>query len=42
MSDAGGAPILVPVLANHRFDEAALARYLGAHLPGFAGPVTLR
>lgn len=41
MSDAGGAPTLVPVLANHRFDEAALAQYLAAHLPDFAGPITL-
>ncbi len=36
MSD--GAPHLVPVLANHRFDEARLADYLAAHLPGFTGP----
>ncbi len=40
-SDTDGAPILVPVLANHRFDEAALARHLTAHLPDFAGPVTV-
>ena len=32
-----GAAQLVPVRENHRFDEAALARYLRAHLPGFAG-----
>jgi len=37
-----GAPVLVPVLANHRFDEAALARYLADHLPGFAGPCVVR
>jgi aminoglycoside phosphotransferase (APT) family kinase protein len=36
------APELVPVLANHRFDEAALARYLAAHLPGFSGALTVR
>jgi len=27
------------VHAQHRFDEAALARYLSAHLDGFAGPL---
>jgi len=37
-----GSPVLVPVLANHRFDEAALVRYLTGHLPGFAGPCTIR
>ena len=41
MTDAGsvqdGAPVLVPVLDNHRFDEAALARYLARRLPGFDG-----
>jgi len=36
------APQLVPVLPNHRFDEAALARHLAAHLPGFAGALTVR
>lgn len=36
-SVADGSPVLVPVLPNHRFDEAALARYLAGHLPGFAG-----
>lgn len=34
-----GEPVLVPVLPNHRFDEAALARYLAGHLAGFAGPM---
>lgn len=29
--------MLVPVLENHRFDEAALARYLAGKLPGFDG-----
>ncbi len=37
-----GAPVLVPVLPNHRFDEAALAEYLRPRLPGFDGPVTVR
>jgi len=35
-------PELVPVLDRHRFDEAALARYLRGHLPGFDGPVEVR
>jgi aminoglycoside phosphotransferase (APT) family kinase protein len=39
--EAGGAE-LVPVLPNHRFDEAALARYLAGRLPGFPGPLTVR
>ena len=40
----GGVPALVPVLPNHRFDEAALVRYLAGRLPGFEGgrPVTVR
>lgn len=37
-----GRPVLVPALPNHRFDEAALARYLAGHLPGFAGTVEVR
>ena len=32
-----GVPVLVPVLENHRFDEAALARFLAGKLPGFDG-----
>ncbi|MFH5924378.1 phosphotransferase [Roseomonas xinghualingensis] len=32
-----GAPVLVSVLENHRFDEAALAGYLSGRLPGFNG-----
>ena len=32
-----GTPLLVPVLENHRFDEAALARFLAGRLPGFGG-----
>jgi aminoglycoside phosphotransferase (APT) family kinase protein len=38
----GGVPELVPVLDRHRFDEAALARHLRGHLPGFDGPVEVR
>src|SRR5690349_2871551 len=34
-----GSPELVPMLERHRFDEAALARHLRQHLPGFDGPV---
>ncbi len=30
-----GTPELVPVLENHRFDEAALSRYLARRLSGF-------
>lgn len=37
-----GTPVLVPVLPNHRFDEAALCRYLAGNLPGFALPCTIR
>lgn len=37
-----GVPELVPVLPAHRFDEAALARYLRARLPGFDGEVEIR
>jgi aminoglycoside phosphotransferase (APT) family kinase protein len=36
------APEITPVREAHRFDEAALARYLQAHLPGFAGPLAVR
>ncbi len=39
---AAGEPVLVPVLANHRFDEARLAAYLASALPGFVGPLTVR
>ena len=39
---SGGMPELVPVLDRHRFDEAALARHLREHLPGFDGPVEVR
>jgi aminoglycoside phosphotransferase (APT) family kinase protein len=37
-----GAAVLVPVLENNRFDEAGLARYLSAHVPGFAGDMVVR
>ncbi len=41
-TSSSSQPQLVPVLANHRFDEAALARYLAANLPGFGGAMTIR
>jgi aminoglycoside phosphotransferase (APT) family kinase protein len=37
-----GAIQLVPVLEQHRFDEAALLRYLSTQLPGFRGPLTVQ
>lgn len=37
-----GVAELVPVLAAHRIDEAALARYLRGQLPGFDGQVQIR
>jgi aminoglycoside phosphotransferase (APT) family kinase protein len=37
-----GVPELVPVLAAHRFDEAALSRYLRTELPGFDGQLEIR
>jgi aminoglycoside phosphotransferase (APT) family kinase protein len=37
-----GAAVLVPVLPNHRFDEAALCRYLEGALPGFRTPCRIR
>lgn len=46
MSAAGvpglGEAVLVPPLAAHRIDEARLAAYLAAEMPGFAGPLTVR
>ena len=30
------------VLPAHRFDEGALERYMKDHVPGFAGPITVR
>jgi aminoglycoside phosphotransferase (APT) family kinase protein len=37
-----GAATLVPVLPNHRFDEAALANYLQARVPEFHGECAVR
>jgi aminoglycoside phosphotransferase (APT) family kinase protein len=37
-----GQAVLVPVLPNHRFDEAALTRYLQARIEGFRGPCEVR
>lgn len=31
-----------PVRAAHRFDEAALERYLASHIAGFAGPLSVQ
>jgi aminoglycoside phosphotransferase (APT) family kinase protein len=42
VSDARAAPALVEVLPNHRFDEAALKRYLNGRVPGFDGDITVR
>ena len=39
---APGSAVLVPVLPNHRFDEAALAKYLGARIPEFRGDCEVR
>jgi aminoglycoside phosphotransferase (APT) family kinase protein len=36
------SPELVPVLANHRFDEVALTRYLAQRLPDFADGCVVR
>ncbi len=41
MSDAEFAGTMA-VTAEQHFDEAALERYLAAHLPGFAGPLQVR
>jgi aminoglycoside phosphotransferase (APT) family kinase protein len=35
-------PALIEVLPNHRFDEAALVRYLGDRLPGFSRGCAVR
>jgi aminoglycoside phosphotransferase (APT) family kinase protein len=35
-------PALTPVRKQHRFDEAALARYLATHIDGFSGTLTIR
>ncbi len=37
-----GMAELVPVLPAHRFDEAALAKYLRGRLPGFDGQLEIR
>jgi aminoglycoside phosphotransferase (APT) family kinase protein len=37
-----GAAVLVPVLANNRFDEAALSRYLAARIPEFRGECAIQ
>lgn len=37
-----GEAVLVPVLPNHRFDEAALDAYLRGHLPGYEGDAVIR
>jgi aminoglycoside phosphotransferase (APT) family kinase protein len=37
-----GQPKLVPVLANHRFDEARLSDYLRTRLPGFGGEIVVQ
>jgi aminoglycoside phosphotransferase (APT) family kinase protein len=37
-----GEAVLVPPLANHRFDEARLAEYLAAEMDGFTGPLIVR
>jgi aminoglycoside phosphotransferase (APT) family kinase protein len=33
---------LIPVRPAHAFDQAALTRYLEAHLPGYAGPLSVQ
>ncbi|MFV3128786.1 phosphotransferase [Niveispirillum sp. KHB5.9] len=42
MSEGKGAAVLIDVLAQHRFDEAALGTYLSANLDGFQGPATVQ
>jgi aminoglycoside phosphotransferase (APT) family kinase protein len=44
MTETGkaGAAVLVPVLENNRFDEAALTKYLSANVPGFSGDMVVR
>jgi len=37
-----GAAVLVPVLANNRFDEALLTKYLAARIPEFRGECSVR
>lgn len=42
MSEGKGAAVLIDVLPQHRFDEAALSAYLSAHLDGFQGPARVQ
>ncbi|HJN51386.1 MAG: phosphotransferase family protein [Pseudomonadales bacterium] len=35
-------PVLIPVLKAHRFDEAALSKYLQRKLPGFRGDLNVQ
>jgi aminoglycoside phosphotransferase (APT) family kinase protein len=41
-ANKAGAAVLVPVLENNRFDEAGLAKYLSARIPGFSGDMVVR
>ena len=41
-ANTAGAAVLVPVLENNRFDEAALVKYLSGRVPGFAGDMVVR
>lgn len=41
-ANKAGAAVLVPVLANNRFDEAALAKYLTGRVPGFHPDMTVQ
>ncbi len=42
MSDQDDFQGTMPVAETHRFDVAALERYLGQHIPGFTGPLSAR
>ena len=42
MTGENGKVQLVPILANHRFDEQALSAYLSSHMPGFSGECIIR
>ncbi len=42
MSEGKGAAVLIDVLPQHQFDEAALEAYLSAHLDGFQGPARVQ
>ena len=41
-ANKAGAAVLVPVLENNRFDEAALAKYLTGRVPGFHGDMVVQ